>query len=427
MSNSAMSLNESLIYLVTCDERQAGELSAQLALFGFKVHAFSRQNALLAALHTAAPLAVLIDESGLGDAQLDQAVPLIKRLAKGPLLYLAEPLSVVRQLEMMRCGVTDLIAKPFDVQQLIDRLDHMIEQGHESPFRVLIIDDSESVSKWTSAILGDAGMQVRTLGNPLDVFLSLERFKPDIILMDVYMPQCTGDEIARVIRQNAHFDSIPIVFLSTETSRGRQLMARSMGGDDFLVKSADTEELVAAVTITAERYRRLRHSMTCDSLTGLLNHTHLTEQLEHAVQHAQRERLQLAFAMIDIDHFKQINDNHGHSSGDRVLKNLSRLLRQSVRSQDSVGRYGGEEFAIIFDDTSLLRAAQQLDALRARFESLDMQCGDQVLRVTFSAGVARLEPGMTAGQLIDAADEALYLAKKAGRNQISIARPAAAS
>ncbi len=427
MSNSAMSLNESLIYLVTCDERQAGELSAQLALFGFKVHAFSRQNALLAALHTAAPLAVLIDESGLGDAQLDQAVPLIKRLAKGPLLYLAEPLSVVRQLEMMRCGVTDLIAKPFDVQQLIDRLDHMIEQGHESPFRVLIIDDSESVSKWTSAILGDAGMQVRTLGNPLDVFLSLERFKPDIILMDVYMPQCTGDEIARVIRQNAHFDSIPIVFLSTETSRGRQLMARSMGGDDFLVKSADTEELVAAVTITAERYRRLRHSMTCDSLTGLLNHTHLTEQLEHAVQHAQRERLQLAFAMIDIDHFKQINDNHGHSSGDRVLKNLSRLLRQSVRSQDSVGRYGGEEFAIIFDDTSLLRAAQQLDALRARFESLDMQCGDQVLRATFSAGVARLEPGMTAGQLIDAADEALYLAKKAGRNQISIARPAAAS
>lgn len=87
----------------------------------------------------------------------------------------------------------------------------MIEQ-RKSPFRVLIIDDSESVSKWTSAILGDAGMQVRTLGNPLDVFLSLERFKPDIILMDVYMPQCTGDEIARVIRQNAHFDSIPIVF-----------------------------------------------------------------------------------------------------------------------------------------------------------------------------------------------------------------------
>ena len=425
MSNSAMSLNEPLIYLVTCDEHQAGELSAQLALFGFKVHVFSRQNALLAALHTAAPLAVLIDESGLGDAPLDQAVPLVKRLAKGPLLYLAEPLSVVRQLEMMRCGVTDLIAKPYDVQQLIDRLDHMIEQGHESPFRVLVIDDSESVSKWTSAILGDAGMQVRTLGNPLDVFLSLERFKPDIILMDVYMPQCTGDEIARVIRQNAHFDSIPIVFLSTETSRGRQLMARSMGGDDFLVKSTDAEELVAAVTITAERYRRLRHSMTCDSLTGLLNHTHLTEQLEHAVQHAQRERLQLAFAMIDIDHFKQINDNHGHSSGDRVLKNLSRLMRQSVRSQDSVGRYGGEEFAVIFDDTSLLRAAQQLDTLRARFESLDMECGDQVLRATFSAGVARLEPGMTAGRLIDAADEALYLAKKAGRNQISIARSVA--
>lgn len=119
MSNSAMSLNESLIYLVTCDERQAGELSAQLALFGFSRSMHSRVRMPCWRRCTPpAPLAVLIDESGLGNAQLDQAVPLIKRLAKGPLLYLAEPLSVVRQLEMMRCGVTDLIAKPFDVQQL---------------------------------------------------------------------------------------------------------------------------------------------------------------------------------------------------------------------------------------------------------------------------------------------------------------------
>lgn len=411
---------QSLIYLVTSNQQQATELTAQLALFDFTVRAFSRQSALLAAMHSTAPFALLVDESGLEDASLDQVIPLTKRLSKGPLLYLTEPLSIVRQLEMMRSGITDFIPKPFDVQQLIDRLDHMLELSQESPFRALIVDDSESVTKWVGSTLSNAGMKVKTLSNPLDVFLPLERFKPDIILMDVYMPQCTGDEIARVIRQNPHYDSIPIVFLSTETSRGRQLMARSMGGDDFLVKTIEPDELVAAVSITAERYRRLRHWMTRDSLTGLLNHTNLTDQLERLVQRAHREKLQLSFAMVDIDHFKQVNDNFGHSVGDRVIKSLARLLRQSMSNPDAVGRYGGEEFAIIFDELSLIRSAQKLDEMRSRFAALELQRGDGFFHATFSAGVARLEPGMNASQLIDAADDAMYRAKEAGRNQVAV-------
>lgn len=412
--------DNTLIYLITRNEQQATELSTQLALFDFSVRAFSRQSFLLAAIHTTIPFALLIDESGLEDAVLEQAIPFIRRLAKGPLLYLAEPLSIVRQLELMRCGITDFITKPFDTQQLIDRLDNMLERSQDNPVRVLIVDDSESVSKWTSGTLTRAGMQVQTVANPLDVFLPLERFKPDIILMDVYMPQCSGDEIARVIRQNPHYDSVPIVFFSTETSRGRQLMARSMGGDDFLVKNMEPEELIAAVTITAERYRRLRHWMTRDSLTGLLNHTHLTNQLERTVLRCQREKLQLAFAMVDIDHFKQVNDNFGHSVGDRVIKSVARLLRQSMNDPDAVGRYGGEEFAIIFDDLSLIRSAQKLDNMRARFAALDLHRSDGFFHATFSAGIARLESGMNTSQLIDAADEALYRAKQAGRNQIAM-------
>ena len=412
--------SQPLIYLVTRDTCQAQELSEQMKLFDFSVSVFTRRSALLAAVHSTAPFALLIDESGLEDAEFSQVAPMIAKLASCPMIYFSAPISIMNKLDMMRAGVTDIITKPFDVQQLVDRLDHLLERSQENPYRVLIVDDSEAVSKWTKSILTEAGMQVMVVHNPLEVFLPLERFKPDILLMDVYMPQCTGDEIARVIRQSKQFDSIPIVFLSTETSRGRQLTARSMGGDDFLVKNMDAEELVAAVLITAQRYRRLRQWMTRDSLTNLLNHTNLTEQLERMVYHAQREKTPLAFAMVDIDHFKQVNDNYGHSVGDHVIKSMARLMRKSMYDPDALGRYGGEEFSIIYNDCSLLRAAQHLDNMRQRFSALDLQHGSGSFHATFSAGVARLEPGMSASQLIDSADSALYRAKKAGRNQVGI-------
>ncbi|SFN21533.1 diguanylate cyclase (GGDEF) domain-containing protein [Formivibrio citricus] len=413
-----------LIYLVTCQQQQAAEISSQLDLFGFSVKVFTKQSWLLAAMHGTPPAALLVDESGLEDAPLSQALPLAAKLAKGPVLFISEPLPVVRQLELLRSGITDFIGKPFDLLRLIDRLDHLLERSHESPYRVLVVDDSETSATWTRTMLTQAGMQVAVLHNPLNIFLSLERFKPEIILMDVYMPECTGDEIAQVVRQHASYDSIPIVFLSTETSRGRQLMARSMGGDDFLVKSSDGDELIAAVSITAARYRRLRRWMTCDSLTGLLNHTHITDSLTHEIARAKAEQSPLAFAMIDIDHFKQVNDNFGHSTGDRVIKSLARLLRQHVREAAFAGRYGGEEFAVIFPDTTLIRAAQQMDYLRNRFSALDLQRGDGVFHATFSAGLARLDPGMSSRALIEAADEALYRAKAAGRNQIGLANMA---
>ena len=414
-------IEQSQIYLVTCNSQQAQEFSSQLALFGFVVQTFSRQSALLATLHSSPPAALLVDESGLEDATLAQALPLATKLINCPIIFLSEALSAAHQLELMRNGVTAFVSKPFDLQRLIDRLDHLLDKHQESPYRVLIVDDSETSAAWTRSTLTQAGMQVVVLRNPLEIFIALERFKPEIILMDVYMPQCSGDEIARVIRQHESYDSIPIVFLSTETSRGRQLMARSMGGDDFLVKSSDGEELIAAVSITAARYRRLRHWMISDSLTGLLNHTNITESLAHEVSLARANQSPLAFAMVDIDHFKQINDNFGHSTGDRVIKSLSRLLRQHSKDAKWVGRYGGEEFAVIFPDTSLIRAAQQLDDLRSHFASLDLMQGDGGLHATFSAGLARLDPGMSFRSLIEAADAALYQAKAAGRNQIGLA------
>ncbi|MGL4604963.1 MAG: diguanylate cyclase [Iodobacter sp.] len=409
-----------MIYLSANQVQDGNELAAQLNFFGFECHLFSRQSALLAAMYSEPPFAVLLGEAGLEDASTEQILPLLAKLSRGPVVLLTSNLIVSKQIHFMQLGVTDFVYFPLDIQRLIDRLENLFEKNRSTPYRVLIVDDSESVAKMTALLLLQAGMKVQIIQNPLEVFVSLERFAPDIVLMDVYMPQCSGAEIAKVIRQQPLFDSIPIVFLSTETNRNKQLMARSMGGDDFWVKNMPVEELLASVTMTCERYRSLRRWMSCDSLTALLDHTHIIELLEREVQRARKETLSLSFAMIDIDFFKKINDSYGHGTGDRVIKNLARLLRQSVGDEGAVGRYGGEEFAVIFYGTSLIRAAQKIDEWRVRFADLVQLAGDKPFQVTFSAGVAALKHGMDTQQLIDKADQALYQAKAAGRNQVGL-------
>lgn len=411
-----------MVYFVAPNAEHFQDVQAQLQLFGFDSQIFTRNSAILAAMHTESPFAVVIDELGLSDISGRLCVPLISKLSKGPVIFLSDAHSVAEQIDLMRAGVSDFLPKPFDPQRLIDRLDALQEQLRPDPFRVLIVDDSEAVARWTSGVLSDAGMLVKHIQNPLEVIFQLERMKPDIILMDVYMPECSGDEIAKIIRQNPQYDSIPIVFLSTETHRGKQLMARSMGGDDFLVKNMEPEELVASISITAERYRQLRRWMTRDSLTALLNHTHIIEELELEVARAHQEFRLLSYAMVDIDHFKLVNDQHGHAVGDRVIKCLSRLLRGGMGKPNAVGRYGGEEFAVILTEQTLMRAAQKMDELRQSFSQL-IQVGTAAddFHATISVGVAQLQDGMTAQQLIDAADRALYQAKAAGRNQVGLA------
>lgn len=412
-----------LIFMLADQEEKQLHLAAQLALHGFQAKVFTRKSALLAAMHTSPPFALILDESLQKEVALEEVLPLIGKLAPGALrIFSCLPLPVQKQLELVRMGVSDFFFYPLDVDLLVARFDRSLERQQDRPIRVLVVDDAASIRKLTHTLLTDSGMGVETLENPLEIFGALERFRPEIILLDMYMPECSGDEIARIIRQNSRYDSTPIVFLSTETSLDRQLLARSMGGDDFLVKSEMMDSLVPSVRITAERYRQLRHWMTRDSLTGLLNHTNLIARLEEEVVRANKETRPMAFAMVDIDHFKNVNDRYGHSTGDRVIRALSRLLRQHFPNADLVGRYGGEEFAIILPDFSLIRAAQKLDELRSAFSLLAIQCEQGVFSASLSAGVAGWHDGMSARLLIEKADAALYQAKSAGRNQVGMAQ-----
>jgi diguanylate cyclase (GGDEF)-like protein len=192
------------------------------------------------------------------------------------------------------------------------------------------------------------------------------------------------------------------------------------GGDDFLSKPVTAQGLIASVRQRAQRHRVLRTHMEHDGLTGLLNHSALKERLVLELARAERLASPLALVMIDLDHFKQVNDSHGHAAGDRVLRALARLLRDRLRRTDIIGRYGGEEFGALLPDTDAATATQVVEKLRAAFAAIEHGAGEQRFRVTLSAGIAASPPIKDSETLAAAADAALYRSKLDGRNRVSL-------
>lgn len=232
------------------------------------------------------------------------------------------------------------------------------------------------------------------------------------------MPGCSGAELAAVIRQDEACVGLPIVYLSCECNQEDQLSALTQGAEDFLTKPVSPAHLISIVTARALRGRQLRGLMERDRLTGLLNSASLKEQLRREMGRAARSGSPHAFAMIDLDHFKNVNDLHGHPAGDAVLVNLAKLLKRRLRKSDIIGRYGGEEFAVILPDTEPDTAFRVLDELRRRFAEVRHSVGPDTIQLSFSAGIASHPDHTHATLLLRAADAALYEAKRAGRDRV---------
>jgi diguanylate cyclase (GGDEF)-like protein len=325
------------------------------------------------------------------------------------------------RLKSVRYGADAFLADPLDVTQLVDRLDSLVHGEQATPYHVLIVDDDPEQVSMTALTLQQAGMITSVVTDPSNIFKVMVEQKPELILMDMYMPQCSGAELAAIIRQSDSFVSIPIVFLSVETNAAKQLDAIRSGADDFLVKPIDPEHLVTSVRIRAARTRAMRFFMERDSLTGLLNHTNLKQRLETELQRARRIGTELSFAMIDLDRFKSVNDTYGHLTGDHVLKSLARLLEERLHRTDIIGRYGGEEFGVILFGTSAERARQIMDEIRRSFSRIRQNAGTVEFTVTLSCGIAEYPTFEHAAEIGERADGALYQAKEQGRNRVVIA------
>ncbi|MDD4928416.1 MAG: diguanylate cyclase [Gallionella sp.] len=420
----AKARNTRRIFVVEHDRELAWELKTQLKYFEYDVKLFYTLEDFRRAIRQDSRGVVLMDinfpEDPLGGVHV---MPELQRNRQTPLqvIFLSSHSELEVRLEAVRAGGVAYLMKPVNLGVLVDKLDELTSASVAPAPRVLIVDDDVNLSNYHARVLEHAGMSVKVVNDPLDVMRPLQDFSPDLILVDIYMPGCSGLELAKVIRQIDAFVSIPIVFLSSETNLDKQLAALVLGADDFLTKSIEAHQLVSSINSRIKRSLLLRSFMVRDGLTGLLNHIAIKDQLVGQIAQAKRHARSITFAMLDIDHFKKVNDSYGHPVGDRVIKSLSRLLKQRLRENDLVGRYGGEEFAVVLIDADGAAAMKVMDAIRHDFSQLRHLAKDQEFSASFSCGLAEMKNFDNASRLTDAADMALYKAKHAGRNQVVLA------
>ncbi len=412
-----------LIVVVEKGEPFSKELTQQLEHFGFDLQVCSTVDTVAAASAGRVPAAVILELSSQTDELKGVAAAKAVRDAFGesvPVVFFSGRSDIEARLDAVRAGCSGFFVKPVHYRDVLETLDR-ITRSEPEPYRILIVDDEEDAAEYYSACLRAAGLSTAVVTNPFDISSQLIEFQPDVILMDVYMPGCNGVELAMVIRQEEAFVGVPIVFLSRETDRTKQIVALGEGGDDFFTKPVAPNELVSVVSARAKRGRTLRTLMERDGLTGLYSHSRIVEQIESAVRRADRKKSEFSVAMLDIDGFKAINDTYGHLVGDQALKALAYLLRQHLRLSDVIGRFGGDEFVILLPDTDGIDALEKMEEIRRNFAAIDHETANGLFSVTVSCGVAEYPTALSCHELIAAADDALYGAKRAGRNRVVLA------
>ncbi|WP_439825873.1 diguanylate cyclase [Aeromonas caviae] len=403
------------------DELKVGEaIRLTLNTFGYQAEHFLTTAALDAALVEQLPDALIIDVN-LGEDQrtgLDYVAVLQQRLECSlPILVLTTQNDFHTQLQAVRIGAVGFFNKPVDVAKLENRLERCFNRQNSEPYRVLIVDDDRGLSDRYRLVLSGANMLVEVVNDPLQLFDAMARFHPEVLVLDVNMPGCSGPELAQIVRFNDDWLRVPIIYLSAETDIAQQMSALIRAGDDFVTKPISDNSLIATVFARAQRARLLSNALSRDSLTGLLKHADIKEKVTIERERAMRTSKPFSVVMLDIDHFKKVNDTHGHAVGDNVIRALANLLRQRLRRVDSLGRYGGEEFLAVLPDCNGAQAVKIIDQIRQQFSLLSFVGEQGEFFVSLSAGVACCM-GSTANEVMETADRALYNAKRNGRNRV---------
>jgi diguanylate cyclase (GGDEF)-like protein len=286
--------------------------------------------------------------------------------------------------------------------------------------KVLMIDDAKMMHAVVKARLAAEEVELHSAFDGRAGIELAAAVQPDIILLDVEMPDPNGFEVCRMLKDHTDLSNIPVIFLTGAGSTEQKVRGLNLGAIDYVTKPFDAAELqarVAAGLRMKELLDLLSRKAMIDGLTGLYNRGYLNQRLAEEIAHASRHNRPLACLMLDVDHFKSVNDTHGHGFGDLVLKEIGGVIQQVSRREDVACRYGGEEFAILARETTGGAAMQFAERLRAGIEAAVCHRGRISVKVTCSLGVSEFVAGVD--DLVDRADKALYRSKQAGRNRVT--------
>lgn len=298
---------------------------------------------------------------------------------------------------------------------------------------VLIVDDARTNRQFLAELLGERKLCDECLfaEDGLVAFKQL-RSAPnvDLVVCDLDMPRCDGLKFLRLKATDAAFESIPVIVLTGAEDVARKVQALTSGASDYVVKPYEPSELAARIHVHL-KLRKLQaelvrantelHRLTqTDPLTDVSNRRHLNQKLEEEYLRARRYDRPLSLGMLDLDHFKRLNDTFGHQAGDLALVEVAKIIKSTLRCHDLVARYGGEEFAMLLPETPADRAILAFERVRAGIERAEIKFDGARLPVTASLGVASFPHQLVSkpSDFITLADAALYDAKRSGRNRV---------
>jgi diguanylate cyclase (GGDEF)-like protein len=331
-----------------------------------------------------------------------------------PLIVLSGGRRLADRVRAIRRGARRYLQAPTTADVLATTLQSLWTSARRTG-TILAVDDDPVVLATLRELLERDGASVVAVDDQEQFWLALDERTPDVVILDVDMPDVNGIELCRVLRADERWQQTGVVFLTGHGDAETVHEVFAAGADDMVIKPIIGPELRARIASRMERTELHRRLAETDGMTGLTNRATAERELEQVAAATSGNSVRPAVAIVDVDHFKRINDGHGHLAGDEVLRQLARLLPSAGGSVTA--RWGGEEFVVAFERAEL--AVERLGAVLAELRETSFTDGDgTTFACTFSAGVAELADGERVADWLAAADAALYEAKRAGRNRI---------
>ena len=309
---------------------------------------------------------------------------------------------------------------------------------------IVIVDDMPDNLRLLVGILMERGYKVRPASSGARALATVRKEPPSLILLDIMMPEMNGYEVCRELKADKRLKDIPVIFLSALNDVRDKVKAYSVGGMDYIPKPFQVEEVLVRVgthlkiikqrkdlerknealrqknALISEQAKKLEQIAARDFLTGLSNRRDFLKKAQWEERRFERNRNPFSIIMLDVDHFKRVNDKYGHDCGDRTLINIAIELKKTLRSQDVVARWGGEEFACLLPETKIAGAQSAAGKIRRNIKALRHECRETQFSVTVTMGIATYDGSCSLEECVQCADEALYKGKESGRNIVMV-------
>jgi diguanylate cyclase (GGDEF)-like protein len=417
------------VYLVEQDLEQSDSLSQELRKRGYNLRVFHSLQGVAEAAEQQRPAGVVLDV--MCSTEHPACFELARSLAALPpprpkTILLSNCSDFQSRLAAIHTGANAYLVKPISLAVLTGLLDRMLATEPRTPGRVLIVEDDADVARLYSLSLQQIGIEVAIVSDPAMLIETLVDLRPELILMDLFLPGCNGLDLVQMIRQHCYYAPVPIVVLTSEASPAVRTQALRVGADDYLNKPIDPRLLLEHVLTRLRHFREAAKLTEQDHLTGVYNRNAFVNHMNSEVLRSLRLGTPASLVLIDLDRFQQVNETHGQLIGDAALRRVADKFVRRLRKTDLIGRYSGDAFSLLLPETDGPTARWLLDGMRQSLSSQPMRIGDQEIQLTLSVGISVVEPGLDVREvvisnllekLLARAEAALCEAKREGRNR----------